>query len=62
MTKDAEERVALLRDEIQADKKALEEMNSSVDIGGNSDDAAKYELLVKRDQEMSAFMDQFDDV
>jgi len=58
-TKDYEEKIILLKEEISNDKKTLEDLNSN----NNEDngETAKYELLVKRDQEMTVFIDQFDE-
>ena len=56
--------VVQLRDDIAAAKKSLEELESaggSGALGGEGDESeqAKYELLVKRDQDMTAFMEAF---
>ena len=51
-----------MKDEIATAKKSLEELESAGGaLGGEGDEneQAKYELLVKRDQDMTAFMDAF---
>ena len=58
--------VVQMRDDISTAKKSLEELESaggSGALGGEGDESeqAKYELLVKRDQDMTAFMDAFPD-
>lgn len=62
-TKLYEDKVAKLKEEIVAGKKNLEELNnmgSGLSGDGNDDnEQAKYELLVKRDQDMTAFMESF---
>jgi len=60
-TKNLEDKAAQLRDENVQARRALDDLDSA---GGQQDDdgdAAKYDLLVKRDQEMTAFMDKFDE-
>lgn len=47
-----------LREEISAAKKALEDMDSVTEE--DAGEAAKYDLLVKRDMEMTAFIEGFD--
>eukprot|EP01034_Spumella_vulgaris_P025433 gene25433-31896_t len=58
-TKSLEEKASQLREDIQASKRNLEELNTVNEE--DSGEAAKYELLVKRDQDMTAFMDSFDE-
>ena len=48
-------------EEIERAKKLLAELNSA-NTDSSEGDAAKYELLQKRDNEMTAFMDNFDEV
>lgn len=57
-----DEQANQLRDEIRQLKLQLDELSSvSAQTEEDSNEAAKYELLVKRDQEMTAFMDNFDE-
>jgi intraflagellar transport protein 74 len=58
-----EDKISSLRDEISNNRKNLEELNNSSLTNNEADqeDAAKYELLVKRDQDMTAFIDSFDE-
>lgn len=58
-TKATEERAVGLREDIGRLKRQLEELNSVTEE--DSGEAAKYDLLVKRDQDMTAFMDKFDE-
>ena len=55
--------MAKLKEEIAAGKKNLEELNNmGSGLGGDGNDdneQAKYELLVKRDQDMTSFMESF---
>jgi chromosome segregation ATPase len=60
--KTADERINQGKEETARIKKALAELNSSASETPDNGDAAKYELLQKRDQDMTAFMDKFDDV
>mmetsp|Transcript_65909 Transcript_65909/g.129665 ORF Transcript_65909/g.129665 Transcript_65909/m.129665 type:complete len:600 (+) Transcript_65909:57-1856(+) len=53
-----EERAAHVREEIAMAKKNLEEMDTVTEE--DSAEIAKYDLLVKRDQEMTAFIDSFE--
>lgn len=50
-----------LKDEISNAKKSIEELESAGSATGEGDESeqAKYELLVKRDQDMTAFMEAF---
>jgi len=60
-TKNLEDKASQLRDENTQARRTLDDMDSA---GGQQDDdgdAAKYDLLVKRDQEMTSFMDKFDE-
>eukprot|EP01038_Epipyxis_sp_PR26KG_P011164 gene11164-14981_t len=54
-TKTLEEKASRLREDINISKKNLSEMDTTADV------TAKYELLVKRDQDMTAFMETFDE-
>lgn len=61
-TKSLEEQATSLRSEIAAQRKSLDELQSGMgDENGDSEDASKYELLLKREQDMAAFMDKFDE-
>lgn len=64
-TKQFEDTANMHRDQIQQAKRLLEEMSSSSYQSANNDgdetDQEKYELLVKRDQDMSNFIDSFED-
>ncbi len=57
--KGLEDKASQLREDISAAKRNLEELETVNEE--DSSEAAKYELLVKRDQDMTAFMDSFDD-
>ena len=57
-TKDLEARAGVLKTEIDSAKKLFEELNNNVEE--DDGEAAKYELLQKRDQDMTAFMDKFE--
>jgi len=57
--KTLEDKATQLREENAAARRALDEMDTTVEE--DNGDAAKYELLVKRDQDMTAFMDKFDE-
>lgn len=59
-TTQMDERIKQLRDEINSQRKSYEDLQSSQD-GGDQEDQAKYDLLVKRDQDMTAFIDTFDE-
>lgn len=61
--KTLEDRAALIRDEISTARRNLQELeqSSSSNAEEDSSEQAKYELLVKRDQDMTAFIDSFDD-
>jgi intraflagellar transport protein 74 len=61
-TKTMEETIAQLKEEIASIKRGLEEVgnaNSSPD--DDAKEAEKYDLLFKRDQDMTAFIDKFDE-
>jgi predicted RNase H-like nuclease (RuvC/YqgF family) len=47
------------KDEIERLRKTLSELENSVE--DDSEEGKKYELLQKRDQEMTSFMDSFDE-
>ena len=56
------DKAAALREENNLARRALDDMDSNQGNGtDDSGDAAKYELLVKRDAEMTNFMDRFED-
>jgi chromosome segregation ATPase len=55
-----EDKAVSMREEIAGQRRSLEDLQSSQD-GGDSEDTAKYELLVKRDQDMTTFIDKFDE-
>lgn len=57
-TKEMEGKVGLLKSEIDSAKKLLEDLNNNVDE--DSGEVAKFELLQKRDQDMTAFMEKFE--
>ena len=61
-TKTMEESIAQLKEEIASIKRGLEEV---ANVNNSPDDDAKeqekYELLFKRDQDMTAFIDKFDE-
>jgi intraflagellar transport protein 74 len=56
--KEMESRAASIKSEIESAKKLLEDLNNNVEE--DSGEAAKFELLQKRDQDMTAFMDKFE--
>ena len=58
--KTLEDKASAIREENAAARRALEEMEQQGQEEDNGD-AAKYELLVKRDQDMTAFMDKFEE-
>lgn len=58
-TKGLEDRMSQLREDIASQRKSLEDLSTANDA--DTEDVAKYELLVKRDQEMSSFIDSFDE-
>jgi intraflagellar transport protein 74 len=58
-TKELSDKVGALREENNLSRRSLDEMDNQPEE--DNGDAAKYELLVKRDQEMTAFMDKFED-
>ncbi len=66
-TSNLDDKLKQLKDEFQSSKNTLEELNHSTSNSflssndADQDDIAKYELLVKRDQDMSNFIDSFDD-
>ncbi|RYH14277.1 hypothetical protein EON65_33875 [archaeon] len=62
-SKSLEEKCTGLRDEIGTLRRTLEDLNSSNNMTQDSsaEDQERYDLLVKRDQEMSAFIDSFDE-
>jgi intraflagellar transport protein 74 len=53
------DKTTALREENSLSRRALDEMDNAPEE--DNGDAQKYELLVKRDQEMTAFMDKFDE-
>ncbi len=64
-----EEKISSIKEEISLSRRQLEEMNNSSSSSNNNsnnngdadaEDAAKYELLVKRDQDMTSFMNAFE--
>lgn len=57
-TKNLEDKIVQQRDENTHARRAMDDMENTQEDDG---DAAKYDLLVKRDQEMTAFMDKFDE-
>jgi len=59
-TKQLEERATSLREEISLARRNLEDMEATNEAE-DSGETAKYELLVKRDQDMTAFIDSYDD-
>lgn len=65
-TKTLEDKVASLKEELNSTRHTLDDLNntSNNNAGSNDldqDDMAKYELLVKRDQDMQSFIDSFDE-
>lgn len=61
-TKALEEKANMLKEEIQRTSKQLEELEAANATNEAEDgDDKKYELLVKRDQDMQQFMDKFDE-
>ena len=60
--KTTEERTQQVKEDIDKSKRQLADLNSSTTEVADNGDAAKYELLQKRDQDMTAFMDKFDEV
>lgn len=58
-TKAAEERLVSLRDECDRLRRSIEVADAPAEQ--DNGDAAKYELLQKRDQDMTAFIDKFDE-
>ena len=70
LTKNLEDKITMQKEEIQSLKRSVDDLdnqanNKNVNSNDNSkedeSDAKKYELLQKRDEEMTAFMDKFDD-
>mmetsp|Transcript_8599 Transcript_8599/g.9120 ORF Transcript_8599/g.9120 Transcript_8599/m.9120 type:complete len:597 (+) Transcript_8599:66-1856(+) len=62
-TKFMESTISSLKEEIKNLKQQLEDLSSTSTISEeDSSEAAKYELLVKRDQEMTSFMDKFEEM
>eukprot|EP00981_Chlorochromonas_danica_P002751 scaffold537_cov180-Ochromonas_danica.AAC.56 len=61
--KGMEEKASQLREEIAGLRRHLDDLATSAMAGeqGSAEDAEKYELLVKRDQEMTAFIDAFEE-
>ncbi len=60
-----EEKIVSSKGEVKGLRKTLEDLTvaaSSAEEKGDDSENAKYELLVKREQEMSAFVDGFDEV
>lgn len=55
---EAESRIVFLKSDIESAKRLMEELSSNVEE--DSGELAKYELLQKRDQDMTTFMDKFD--
>jgi hypothetical protein len=49
-----------VREEIAITRKGLEELDASNNNEEDASELVKYELLVKRDQDMTAFIDGFD--
>mmetsp|Transcript_7547 Transcript_7547/g.11198 ORF Transcript_7547/g.11198 Transcript_7547/m.11198 type:complete len:604 (-) Transcript_7547:179-1990(-) len=62
-TKFMDSKASSLRSEIKNLKQQLEELSNTAISQSEEDssEAAKYDLLMKRDQEMTAFMDKFDE-
>jgi len=58
-TKTLEDQISQQREENAHARRAMDDIGSSAQE--DEGDAAKYDLLVKRDQEMTAFMDKFDE-
>lgn len=57
-----DERIVQIREETDRLKKQLVDLNNTnADTVNDNGDQAKYELLQKRDQDMTAFMDKFDE-
>lgn len=62
LAKDLDEKLKGLNEDIKSDKRTLEDLvSSTASTVEDQSEMAKYELLVKRDQEMTAFMDQFEE-
>ena len=68
LTKNVEDKITLQKEEIQSLKRTVEDLDNQANNKNTADnskedegDANKYELLQKRDEEMTAFMDKFDD-
>lgn len=60
--KSMEEKIAQLKDEIASLKRGLEDINNVKSTpDDDAEEAKKYELLFKRDQDMTAFIDKFDE-
>lgn len=59
-SKQLEEKAGGLREEIGSLRRTLEDLSSSSTHETSSEDADKYALLVKRDEEMSAFIASYD--
>ena len=57
--KDMADRAQQVREENNLSRRALDELDNQPE--DDNGDSAKYDLLVKRDQEMTAFMDKFED-
>jgi intraflagellar transport protein 74 len=57
-TKSLESKAASMREELAQARRNLDDLESNVEE--DSSEVAKYELLVKRDQDMTSFMDSFD--
>jgi intraflagellar transport protein 74 len=60
-TKTVEDTIARTKEEILSLKRGLEETSDATATAENDDESAKYELLFKRDQDMTAFIDKFDE-
>jgi chromosome segregation ATPase len=67
-TLNCDNKLSMLKEELTNAKRNLEDLTNSTSaaFGGNSNDVdaediAKYELLVKRDQDMTSFIDSFDE-
>ncbi len=61
-TKSTDERIVQGREDTERLKQQLVDLSSNTQAEGDNGDAAKFELLKKRDQEMTAFIDKFDPV
>lgn len=59
--KSTEENIGNLRGELTRLQRMLDDFGVSADQGGEDEEAAKFELLKKRDADMTAFMEKFDE-